>query len=440
MRAKLALLWALAAAPLHPAAAAGGPHAPTPITDLIRQHDAKAATPALQLASQSTLRDAVSRLIAGGADVNAGAGGRTALMQAMFTDDEKLIAFLLAKGADVRATDGEGGTPLVYASYRANPEVVRMLLKAGADTSGATGAAILSAFIDNPLSRDTPRQQVESIQQRQIACLRLLAQHGLNVGAPESERTTPLASAAMRGRVALVAELLTLGADVHARDESGNTALMAASRYGQSDTVRLLLKHGARADEAGLASHGGVTPLLGAILGNHEETALLLLPHTSRALLDVRGPPGGRHQRGGHTALGGAIEHKMWALIPRLLEQGARVDVAADESGITPLVMAALRRQLEVVKLLLDSGADVNAKDAAGNTALMTVAAFGDDPETLELLIGRGAAVNVVNGSGETALNLVRQGKRQPSERVLLHHGAIVGPARHECRACEHGH
>ena len=38
--------------------------------------------------------------------------------------------------------------------------------------------------------------------------------------------------------------------------------------------------------------------------------------------------------------------------------------------GITPLMMAALRGNLEVVKVLLAAGADVNMKDHKGKTAV----------------------------------------------------------------------
>ena len=56
-----------------------------------------------------------------------------------------------------------------------------------------------------------------------------------------------------------------------------------------------------------------------------------------------------------------------------LLDKGADVN-AKDDKERTPLMSAAYRGYLEVVKLLLEKGADVKAKDKGGLTALMFAA------------------------------------------------------------------
>ena len=96
-----------------------------------------------------------AKLLSKGADINASdKAGRTPLMYALtqavsdpirlYGDDPAkkeneakerylgLIAFLIAQKADVNAKDAAGNTPLKLASAQRQPEVVQMLLKAGA--------------------------------------------------------------------------------------------------------------------------------------------------------------------------------------------------------------------------------------------------------------------------------------------------------------------
>jgi uncharacterized protein len=64
------------------------------------------------------------------------------------------------------------------------------------------------------------------------------------------------------------------------------------------------------------------------------------------------------------------------ATVTRLLQQGADPN-AFDDLGWTPLIHAAKREHLDVVRCLLAAGTQVDARDGAraGNTALAEVAA-----------------------------------------------------------------
>src|SRR5207244_11484940 len=67
-----------------------------------------------------------------------------------------------------------------------------------------------------------------------------------------------------------------------------------------------------------------------------------------------------------------------------------------DEDKFTPLHIAVVYNQLEIIKKLLKSGANPNAEDSEGNTPLHFTAEQ-NNLETLRLLIEHGGNVNAVN-------------------------------------------
>lgn len=105
---------------------------------------------------------------------------------------------------------------------------------------------------------------------------------------------------------------------VDARDEKGDTALVAAISNNDDRFTAFLLQHGA---DPNLAGHEGETPLIAAA-------------------------------RAGYTdAIG-------W-----LIGSGAKVDVA-NRRGETPLIIAVQQREPRIVKLLLQAGADPDKTDS----------------------------------------------------------------------------
>jgi ankyrin repeat protein len=95
-------------------------------------------------ASAQTLADriqsgdsrAATELVAKGADVNqTQADGTTPLHWAVYRFDRELVQTLLRKGARVNAINKYGASPLTEAVRVANLEITGMLLEAGADAN-----------------------------------------------------------------------------------------------------------------------------------------------------------------------------------------------------------------------------------------------------------------------------------------------------------------
>ena len=161
--------------------------------------DGDGATP-LNLAAWGARTAMVKSLLAHGADPHArnGRRQRTALFAAAGAGDAEIVRILLSEGLDASEQNRSGETPLHYgAEY---PEVVRILLENGADAN-ATGG-----------SGTTP--------------LMWLGSRG------ESERVNVDES---------LSTLLAAGADLHARNEYGTTALISAVQSEDPVAVRALL-------------------------------------------------------------------------------------------------------------------------------------------------------------------------------------------------------
>jgi ankyrin repeat protein len=120
-------------------------------------------------------------------------------------------------------------------------------------------------------------------------------------------------------------------------------------------------------------------------------------------------------------ALNAAAFHGHWRLCQYLIENGANVNQAEDETGETPLHSALCKSSAghdRAVRVLLANGADPNAKtrigaetggfmrDARtkGETPLHRAAAFAS-AETVQLLLDAGALKEARDASGDTPLS-----------------------------------
>ena len=83
--------------------------------------------------------------------------------------------------------------------------------------------------------------------------------------------------------------------------------------------------------------------------------------------------------------------------VKKYLDDGKDVN-AKDDTGMTPLHLAAMYGRKEIAELLIAKGADVNAKDDARWTPLHYA---GGSKEVAELLIAKGADVNAKNDGAE---------------------------------------
>jgi ankyrin repeat protein len=338
------------------------------------------------------------QLLAAGAQLEARtANGFTPLMTAIVHLQAATVRQLLAHSSNVSAVDDEGWQALHRACGMAAeaPEIaigmVVQLLAAGSDPNApATAAAV------TPLAL--------TVHYGCIEIVRLLLKAGADPDAACADGTTPLMFAAQTKQIDKLAALLEAGAAVDGARPCGDTALMFAASNGHLAGLSALLKAGAAVNTA---NDQGVTCLMYASgLAPEVQDACQIVD----ALL-AAGAAVATADNTGRTALMMAARSGGVAVVRSLLQAGAAVNTAA-EDGSTCLIAACGRcccggqccgEAVPVVLQLLAAGADVNASRQGAFSALMAAANSGS-VEGVEALLKAGAAVNAASRHGVTAL------------------------------------
>lgn len=365
-------------------------------------------------------------MIAAGADVNqAQPDGATPLHWAVYRVDRELVATLLKRGAKPNVLNKYGASPLAEAVRVASPEMVGMLLEVGADASVANEdgqtALMLAARTGN------------------VAVARLLVEHGADVNRREQYRDqSAVMWAAAEGHAEMVAFLVSNHADlsvrarandwetqisseprVQYRPTGGLTPLLYAARAGCLGCVSAMVEAGVDVDRP---NPDGMTPMMMALDNGYPNVARYLLdhganPHTwdwwGRTPLYVAVT-----MRGGRDSRPGPRPPESLAFINALLDagvnpnpqlafkepsRGGRDNRFADDlltTGATPLLRAAQTFDDEVVRALLAHGALVDLPNASGVTPFMAAAGIG--ARLGSSVLGPGAPDNVVTMSLKT--------------------------------------
>jgi len=117
----------------------------------------------------------------------------------------------------------------------------------------------------------------------------------------------------------------------------------------------------------------------------------------------------------------GNLGAEAWAGAPdevrRLLEKGVDVDSARDD-GMTGLMWAAYKGDIDLLTLLLEKGASVDAKSDRGTTALMMAAQEGN-AEAVRVLLAYGSDPRAKDRGGFPALVYARNFDHQEVLRLL---------------------
>ena len=416
--------------------------------------------PALVAAVKTGDTAAVRTLLNSKAEINATeADGTSALHWAVRAGDLATTELLIRAGARVNAANRYGVTPLPLAARTGRGDLVGLLLNSGAHiTTAEAGLPEGQTLV------------MLAAQTGSVDGLKRLVTAGSNVNARETRTgTTALVWAASSDRADAVRALAEAGADLNIQSKVTNyphtqngvllsgveegvsyvgqtvlprggwSAVMYAAREGATDATRALADAGANLN---LLDPEGTSALIIAIINGHWDTASVLIENGADLnLADIKGM----------TPLYGAIDmHTLGdtfgrpypappviegsiPIVKMLLARGAnpnsrlkgpilkRVYDAGDGrlgEGATPLMRAARKCDVTVMKLLLDAGADPKLTQKSGNNVLMlaagAVTSGGDESQhvseeqalaAIKIGVAAGIDVNEANATGDTVMH-----------------------------------
>jgi ankyrin repeat protein len=173
----------------------------------------------------------------------------------------RIMKLLLARGADIEAQDEEGKTALMLAAREGQSRMVELLLAHGAkadhaDNQGKTVLMYAAGGAGEGISAGAVRQTGGAVS--------------AGPALPQQQKEDD---------TRILTLLLTHGAKVSAADKFGSTALTYAMQNNRMDVAKILLAHGARADD-GLAA---------AVASGNVVMLQLLLHEGGNPNLPVRG-------------------------------------------------------------------------------------------------------------------------------------------------------
>jgi uncharacterized protein len=229
-----------------------------------------------------------------------------------------------------------------------------------------------------------------------LELLKLTLEHGADVDSKDSFNGTGLIRAADRGHADIAGRLVQAKIEIDHINNLGWTALHEAIILGDGsrryvDTVRVLVAAGA--DLRLQSQRDQITPLEHATAKGHSEIAEALavalkadMPSkrvANQRLLDAA-------ERGDATAAALAIRAE------------ANLE-ARDQSGRTPLLLAATKDRLAVARLLVYLGADPDALDDRHDTPWLVTGVTGS-VDMLEVLLPARPDLKIRNRFGGTSL------------------------------------
>ena len=345
------------------------------------------ATP-LTLACVNANPDMVEQLLGAGADPNVAPSGEPPLLSCARTGRVGAVRALLARGADLYATDQwRGQTALMWAAAENHAAIMNVLLEGGAEVdASSTGDFTALMFAVRQDARDA---------------IRLLIAAGADVNltaAPDQDtgrgrRRTPVAGSLLNIAISnrhytVAAMLLDAGADPNAHDRRGNSVL-----------------HDAVASRSPRRHLGNQF-----VTFNGEDPSQLGSLDLIDMLLELGVDPNARTEPV-------PIVHERWTDDGIYSAGRPFMDNRVNIGGATPYLLAAQAADLDAMRLLTSRGADPRLATFANNTAVMLASGVGHVEgsrnfrpehvalEAVKLALAEGVDINAINANGQTALH-----------------------------------
>lgn len=337
----------------------------------------------------------------------------------------------------VKYKDEQGLTPLHVAAFYGHPLIIELLLQYGSDINA----------LDN-FSR-TPAHYA-ALRGQQNALLFLLHNNALMNG--DNEGNTPLHLCCLNGHDACVKALLYFmefsdsELNINVQNNQGETPLHLSFKWAYCDIVQILIEQDAdplvcnrRGQTCYDCAHNSkmvemfsaykresvervrrtsveVTSqdkIIGKIITAIADSDIRLVQHylgigdenqNVNNYVDVN-----CHNNQGFTPLQMAVIYGQTDIVKMLIEYGADVSLMTSSKNYTALHLAVQNNMNEIVVLLLNSEkCDPNKQDYCGNSALHYACSMGN-ADVISILLKHGADLGIINKKFISALDLLNK-------------------------------
>lgn len=317
------------------------------------------------------------------------------------------------------ASPAERGRQLLTSIMMGEIDRSLELIRAGADLTVDGRSALFEAC-------DEKRPEV---------ALAILERPGVEIDFRGLGGKTPLMAASKRGLTDVVRVLLSKGADLEATDSHTQNALELSVYYAwdhnNPDIMLFLLKAGTfvRKSRDMLLTSEIDTPPFAAVKAALEATPVI----NEELLHDMVGGRVTTLEKNAAINLGelllDSIKIKQTMESHGLFRRGADLTVR-DGQARTPLALACLYPDVMLAAAItMFPGVDLNATDSGGSTPLM-LACIRNLPPVVDCLLGQGADMKATNMAGATALEIAIRMKHATCALLLIRAGADVNAGR----------
>ena len=237
-----------------------------------------------------------------------------------------------------------------------------------------------------------PSPLADAVQRGDSQTIQALLNRKVDVNAAQADGATALHWAAYRGDAASAAGLIRAKANVNARNNYGVTPLALAAQQGSTAVIDLLLKAGVNPNDPINFVNSGETPVMLASRSSKVDAVTTLV----RAGGDVNA----KETWSGQTALMWAAAQGDSLMVSALLEMGADLH-ARSNAGTTPFLFGVRKGDMRTVQAMLAAGADVNEKRSGDFATPLLVAIINGNEDLVDLLLDKGADPNAEGGTTE---------------------------------------
>ncbi|UOX38731.1 ankyrin repeat containing protein [Finch poxvirus] len=262
--------------------------------------------------------------------------------------DVTLCNILIECEADINIIDKNNRTPLFYAVKNNDYDMVKLLLKNGANVNLQDNIG--------------------------YSCLHIAGIHNSNIE--------------------IVDALISYKPDLNSRDWVGRTPLHIFVIESNFEAVKSLLKAGAY---VGLKDKCKHFPIYHSVMK---------LDHLISGLLLKYGANPNTVNGNGKTLLSMAVISNNTLMVEQLLLYGADVNNGGYDVP-APIISAINVNNYDIVKILLHNGANINVSTEDGRTSLHT-AMFWNNSKIIDELLNYGSDINSVDAYGRTPLSCYR--------------------------------